>query len=197
MHNDFRVCLSEDIPDGFDVSGIHRQGHATGELLRVHPCIRNNQLLIHPLPEDVAVPTNGTDVIQILLNLTLNALQCTPQFHRVEIRGQLHQQPLDLSMFTDGPEDRFIHRDTLNNTAPLLALSVQDNGPGISPELMSKIFEPYFTTRPKTQGTGLGLCIVNRLLKEARGALHAYSKAGQGTVFTVYLPAHPPSQIPR
>src|SRR6266498_2842766 len=167
-----------------------------GELLRVHPCTRNNQLLIHPLPEDVAVPTNGTDVIQILLNLTLNALQSTEQFHRVEIRGQLHPHPLDLSMFTDGPEDRFINRDSFKNMAPLLAVSVQDNGPGIAPEIMAKIFEPYFTTQPKTRGTGLGLCIVSRLLKEARGSLHVHTKPGQGTVFTVYLPAHRPGQSP-
>ena len=164
------------------------------ELLRVHPCTRNNQLLIHPLAEDAAVPTNGTDLIQILLNLTLNALQCTPQYHRVEIRGQLHPHPLDLGMFIDGAEDRFINREGFKNAAPLLALSVQDNGPGIAPEVMPKIFEPYFTTQPKTQGTGLGLCIVLRLLKEARGALHVHSKPGQGTVFTVYLPAHPAGQ---
>src|SRR6185436_4969329 len=114
------------------------------ELLRVHPCTRNNQLSIHPLPEDVAVSTNGTDLIQILLNLTLNALQCTPQYHRVEIRGHLHVQPLDGGMFTDGSGDLVINREGFNNaTAPLLALSVQDNGPGIPPDIMPRIFEPY------------------------------------------------------
>ena len=53
------------------------------------------------------------------------------------------------------------------------------------------------TTQPKTTGTGLGLCIVHRLLKEAHGAIHAHSKVGQGTVFTAYLPAQhatPPDQ---
>lgn len=167
-----------------------------GELLRVHPCARHNQLLIHPLTEDVAVPAHGTDLIQILLNLTLNAFQCTPQHHRVEIRGQLHQLPLDLDMFVDGAEDRFINREEFKNTGPLLALSVQDNGPGIAPEVMPKIFEPYFTTQPRSQGTGLGLCIVHRLLKESRGAVHVHSKVGQGTVFTIYLPAHSTSQSP-
>lgn len=167
-----------------------------GELLRVHPATRSNQLLIHPLAEDVAVPTNGTDLIQILLNLTLNALQCTSHFHRVEIRGQLLSHPLDLSMFTDGVEDLLINGPGLRNTAPLLALSVQDNGPGIRPEVMPQIFEPYFTTQPRTQGTGLGLCIVQRLLKESRGALHAHTKLDQGTVFTVYLPAHSPNPTP-
>jgi signal transduction histidine kinase len=159
------------------------------ELLRVHPSTKNNQLLIHPLPEDVCVAINGTDFIQILLNLTLNALQCTSQYHRVEIAGQLLQHALELSDFQDGPEDRFVNREGFKNTPPLLAISVQDNGPGIAPEVMPKIFEPYFTTQPKTQGTGLGLCIVHRLLKEAHGAIHGHTKAGQGTVFTVYLPA--------
>ena len=168
-----------------------------GELLRVHPATRNNQLIIHPLPEDVAVSTNGTDLIQILLNLTLNALQCTPQYHRVEIRGHLHTQPLDGGLFTDGTGDLVVNREGFNNkTAPLLALSVQDNGPGIPPDIMPRIFEPYFTTQPRQQGTGLGLCIVQRLLKEARGVLHVHSQPDQGTEFTVYLPAHPPTPNP-
>lgn len=160
-----------------------------GDLLRAHPSARNNQLSIQPLPEDVTLAINGTDLIQILLNLTLNAFQCVSQSHRVEIRGQLLQVPLELGLFQDGPEDRFINRDGFNNTAPLLALSVQDNGPGIPPEILPRIFEPYFTTQPRTNGTGLGLCIVQRLLKQARGALHVHTRVGQGTVFTIYLPA--------
>lgn len=160
-----------------------------GELLRVHPTTRNNQLLIHPLPEDVSVPVNGTDLIQILLNLTLNALQCTTAPHRVEISGQLLHQPLDLGHFQDGPEDRFLHRDTFRNTPPILALAVQDNGPGMPPDLMSRIFEPFLSKQYKTHGTGLGLCIVNRLLKEAHGSLHTHTRIGQGSAFTIYLPA--------
>ena len=160
-----------------------------GELLRVHPSTKNNQLLIHPLPEDASVHINGTDLIQILLNLTLNALQCSHNYHRVEIHGQTLSQPLDLSHFQDGPEDRFINREGFKNVAPLLSISVEDNGPGIPSGVMPKIFEPFFTTQPKTQGTGLGLCIVHRLLKQAHGALHAHSKIGQGTVFTIYLAA--------
>src|ERR1051325_9058853 len=148
------------------------------ELLRVHPSIKNNQLLIHPLFEDVAVGINGTDLIQILLNLAINAFQCTPKQHKVEITGQLLQNPLDLAHFEDGPEDRFINREGFCNSAPLLALTVQDTGTGIAPEVMPKIFEPYFTTQGKRNGTGLGLCIVLRLVKEANGALHVHSKFG-------------------
>lgn len=166
------------------------------ELLQVHPSVRNHQLVIQPLPEDAAVPVHGTDLIQILLNLTINALQCSLQHHRVEIHGHLLGQPLDMELFKDGPEDRFINREGFNNTAPLLALAVQDNGPGIRSDVLPKIFEPYFTTQPRTQGTGLGLSIVNRLLRESRAGLHVHTKPGQGTVFTIYLPAFPASSAP-
>lgn len=159
------------------------------ELLRVHPSARNHQLIIQPLPEDVSVPVNGTDLIQILLNLTLNALQCTSQPHRVEIAGHLLHQPLALDQFQDSPNERFILGDSLQNVPPLLALSVQDNGPGIPPDMMPRLFEPFLNKQLKTRGTGLGLCIVQRLLKEAHGALHVHSQVGQGSVFTVYLPA--------
>ncbi len=167
-----------------------------GELLKVHPAAKSNQLLIHPLPEDAMVQVNGTDLIQMLLNLSVNALQCTTMHHTVEIRGQLLQHPLDLSLFHDGPEDRFINREGFKNISPVLSLSVQDNGPGIAAEVMPKIFEPYFTTQPRHLGTGLGLCIVQRLLKEGSGALHVHTKLGQGTVFTIYLPARTTSAEP-
>jgi signal transduction histidine kinase len=55
--------------------------------------------------------------------------------------------------------------------------------------VLPKIFQPYFTTKNARQGTGLGLNIVQRLVKEANGALHVHTRVGQGTTFTIYLPA--------
>ena len=81
--------------------------------------------------------------------------------------------------------------ENFENIAPLLMLSVRDNGPGIAPEILPKIFQPYFSTKGARQGTGLGLNIVQRLVKEARGALHVRTQVGQGTTFTVYLSATP------
>src|SRR5688572_11321276 len=69
------------------------------ELLRAHPKVKNHQLIIQPLAEDVMVSINGTDLLQILLNLTLNALQCSPQAHRVEIGGQCLGEALDVTLF--------------------------------------------------------------------------------------------------
>src|SRR6266498_3807353 len=160
-----------------------------GELLRVHPSAQKNELLIRPLEEDVVAEINGTDLIQILLNLTINALQCSSDPHRVEIYAQRLNQPLDLSRFPDGPQSTFINREGMHNVAPLLAISVQDNGPGIPPDLLPRVFEPYFSTKSGSKGTGLGLAIVHRFVKEGRGAIHLQTGVGKGTTFTIYLPA--------
>jgi len=160
-----------------------------GYLMRVHPGLRQNQLTIQALPQDMGAHVNGTDFIQILLNLTTNALQCSANPHCVRIQASSMAHPLDLRTFRDGPEDRLLNVERFENTAPLLAVAVSDDGPGIPPELLPKIFEPYFTTNFDRQGAGLGLAIVQRLIKEANGALHLHTRPGEGTTFTVYLPA--------
>ena len=158
------------------------------ELLKFHPSVRKHQLFIKPLPEDIQLEMNGTDLIQMLLNLTTNAFQCSPTPMRVTIQGSLQPTPLDLTMYKDGPESRFISRESFPHTQPLLALSVQDNGPGISPENIPKIFNAYFTTKIDQHGSGLGLSIVQRLVTENNGAIYLRSKVGQGTTFTIFLP---------
>jgi signal transduction histidine kinase len=135
------------------------------------------------------VRINGTDLIQILLNLTINGFQCAQEGHSVDISGRYEPRPLDLSRLADGPEDRLVNREGFKNTAPLLALSVTDTGPGIPADVLPKIFDPYFTTKSASQGTGLGLNVVQRLIKEAKAVLHVHTQIGQGTTFTVYLPA--------
>ena len=162
-----------------------------GHLVRVHPSLQNHQFTVHPLAEDIAVHMNGTDVIQVLLNLTVNALQCAPQPHSVEIEGRVLRERLDLTAFKDGPEDRLLNVESFHDTTPLLMVSVRDNGPGIPPQTLPKIFHAYFTTKGSRHGTGLGLSIVQRLVKEAMGVLHVHTKEGEGTTFTVYLPALP------
>ena len=161
------------------------------QLARVHPSRQNHGLTIHPLAEDIAVRMNGTDVIQVLLNLTINAFQCSTQAHSVDVEGVTLRQPLDLSVFKDGPQERLLNIENFDNTAPLLMMSVRDTGPGITSETLPKIFQPYFTTKGARQGTGLGLNIVQRLVKESRGALHVRTEVGRGTTFTVFLAAAP------
>ena len=157
-------------------------------LIRVHPSVKENEFLIEPLVEDAMVRINGTDLVQILLNLAINGFQCTPEKHSVEIQGCYLPQALDLSRFVDSAENRLLNREGFKNAGPLLALSVKDTGPGIPSEILPKIFDPYFTTKSAYQGTGLGLNVVQRLIKEAKAALHVQTQIGQGTTFTIYLP---------
>src|SRR6266850_812124 len=93
-------------------------------LLRVHPSLQENQLSVSPLPSDIAVRINGTDVLQILQNLAVNAFQCSPKPHSVEIEGQILREALDLAAFRDGPQDRLLNVENFENTAPLLLMSV-------------------------------------------------------------------------
>ena len=162
--------------------------HDLEQLVRVHPSLQENEFRLVPLTGEVSVKVNGTDLIQILLNLTVNAFQCTATPHRVEIGGEVLGVPLDLTQFKDGAHDRLLNVESMENTAPLVKLWVRDTGPGIPAEVLPKIFDPYFTTKGPRQGTGLGLNIVQRLVKAANGALHVHTVAGEGTTFTVYLP---------
>ena len=65
-------------------------------------------------------------------------------------------------------------------------LEIGDNGPGINESLISKIMEPFFTT--KEEGTGLGLSIVARIIEEHKGFIDIKSKEGEGTTFIITLP---------
>jgi signal transduction histidine kinase len=163
-------------------------------LVRVHPSLQNHEFTLSPLPEEIGVKVNGTDLIQMLLNLTVNALQATPQPHHVAVSGEVLHEPLDLGQFKDSEGERLLNVENFQNTAPLVRLAVSDTGPGIPPEVLPRIFQPYFTTKDPRQGTGLGLNIVQRLVREGGGALHVKTAPGAGTTFTIYLPAAPLAQ---
>jgi len=158
------------------------------QLVRVHPSVQENDFQVTPLAEHICVKINGTDLIQILLNLSVNAFQCSSQPHSVYVDAEVLRTSLDLTHFKDGDSDRFLNVESMNNTAPILKFRVRDTGPGIPAEVLPKIFQAYFTTKGPRGGTGLGLNIVQRLIKEADGALHVHTAAGKGTVFTIYLP---------
>jgi CheY-like chemotaxis protein len=66
---------------------------------------------------------------------------------------------------------------------------VCDSGPGIPKKIIDNIFEPYFTTKGKQKGTGLGLAVVHGIVKNYKGAITVYSEPGTGSVFRVYFPS--------
>ncbi len=158
-------------------------------LLRVHPSRGTHDFDIDPVGGNIALHMNGTDFIQVLQNLVVNAFQCTNQKHSVRISGELIESPLDLCTLVDTATERVLNVENFANEAPIFRLQVRDTGPGIPPEVFPRIFQSYFTTKGPSQGTGLGLSIVQRLVKESKGILGVKSVPGEGATFSVYVPA--------
>ena len=78
-------------------------------------------------------------------------------------------------------------------TGPMVLITISDNGPGIPPEVMDRIFSPFFTTKP--QGSGLGLAIVRKIVDAHDGRIDVGSRQGGGTVFRVTLPVRSQHQL--
>jgi len=74
-----------------------------------------------------------------------------------------------------------------------VTLQFQDTCGGIAPEHVGRIFQPFFTTKPPGEGTGLGLCIVDRVVTHAGGNIRVENRPGEGAAFCVTLPLHPPA----
>ena len=70
-----------------------------------------------------------------------------------------------------------------------VTLSVADNGVGMPPEVLKRIFDPFYTTKKVGSGTGLGLSVCQRIIEKHGGKLHVSSTPGQGSTFTLALPA--------
>jgi len=160
----------------------------TRELLRSHPQARRHRLEVGLMPADLPIRMNGTDLVQALMNLVINAFQASTTPLVVSVSANYHPQPLSAALMVDTPHSRFMARTDFLNQPPLMAIHVQDTGPGISERHLDKIFESYFTTKPAGEGTGLGLAIVRRLVGSARGAIRVETEPGMGTTFTLYLP---------
>ena len=117
------------------------------------------------------VEADPTELYQILSNLCTNACQAMPA------GGTLTVSASEVSIeHTDLPAGLYVQ------------LIVQDTGSGISPENLERIFDPFFSTKPAGEGTGLGLSVVHGAVTGLGGRIDVQSQPGQGTTFVVYLP---------
>ncbi|MGB1701281.1 MAG: two-component system sensor histidine kinase NtrB, partial [Nannocystaceae bacterium] len=132
------------------------------------------------------VPIDSDALHRALMNLGVNALQAldgagslTLTAHRLSGEEVAAVAPLPPTI----------------DPANAILLTVEDDGPGMSPETLERVFEPYFTTRPKAGGTGLGLSTTFALVADAGGVLRVHSQEGHGTTFRIVLAAIEPAQF--
>lgn len=157
------------------------------DLVAANPSARDNTVEASPMHVDLRAAINGTDLIQILINLVVNALQSTARPHSVRLSADYRQAPVSEAERQTSEDTVLLGEDEFTNEAPLVAIHVEDDGDGMTPDVLAKIFAPYYTTKAPGKGTGLGLAIVQRLLANAGGLMRVQSTSGQGTRFTLYL----------
>jgi len=116
-----------------------------------------------------------------LLNIAINARDAMPNGGVLRFRAEVFKgTPAGLEDSADSPDPAGLG---------FVAISIADNGVGMSEEVKERAFEPFFTTKAPGRGTGLGLSTVYGFVKQSHGALRVDSEPGSGTTLTLYLPA--------
>ena len=167
-----------------------RQSNQEFKQFRVQPIIEESiQLLRASLPATIeivhhidkqsgATKGDATQIQQIIMNL------CTNAFHAMEETGgklEINLTEVDIDVESD------LDREGVK-TGRYLQLEVVDTGIGMQPNVMERIFEPYFTTKDQGKGTGLGLSVTHGIVKSHGGDIRVASQPGKGATFQVYLP---------
>ena len=123
------------------------------------------------------VIADSTQIHQVAMNLMTNA------YHAMENEGgKLEVTLKEVELGIDDLTDQSM------TPGAYVCLTVADTGPGMDTSVISRIFEPYFSTKEIGKGTGLGLAVVHGIVKSYNGDIKVYSETGEGTAFHVYLP---------
>jgi PAS domain S-box-containing protein len=167
-----------------------RQGEQKKQGVEIHPLVEETlRLLRASLPatieirqtlaaDQAAVLADPSQLHRVVMNLCTNAYQSMGQQGGVlEVGGGA----VELSA-AQAESQPGLHPGSY------VKLSVKDTGQGMTPEVMARIFEPYFTTRAPGEGSGLGLAVVYGIVSSLGGVITVESEPGQGTTFQVYLP---------
>ena len=134
-------------------------------------------------PNLPVVTGNATQFHQVLLNLCINARDAMPNGGELFVEADR----ASLNQYVTAREPKPISGDYVR-------IRVRDTGSGMSPEVLEKICQPFFTTKPEGKGTGLGLPTVLGIVRNHGGFLEVFSKLAEGTTFVVYLPAGLPNE---
>lgn len=118
---------------------------------------------------------------QVVMNLCINARDAMPKGGQIQVLIRR----IDVTDTASSPSPKA-------RTGSFICLSVTDTGTGMSPEILSKIFRPFFTTKEIGRGTGLGLATVSGIVDQHQGWIEVESEVGKGSEFRVLLPARNP-----
>jgi PAS domain S-box-containing protein len=135
---------------------------------------------------EAAVMVDPTEIHQVIMNL------CTNAAHAMRRKGGLLDVRLDETVL--GPDAPGWVPGL--NAGPYQRLSVRDTGTGMESWMLEKIFDPYFTTKDKGEGTGLGLAVVHGIVASLGGTICVESRPGEGSLFTVFIPAIATTVLP-
>ena len=165
------------------------------KILNINKVIKNLlNLLKETIGENIQITTaldkdityimaNETNIEQVILNLAVNAKDAMPNGGKIFIKTE----NIEISE-KEEHKVPVIHTDKIK-PGKYVKINFEDTGVGIPRENLYKIFEPYFTTKPKEVGTGLGLAVVLGVIEKHNGYINVESEVGKGTKFTIYLPA--------
>ncbi len=143
------------------------------------------ELVTQTLSEAATVRVDPRGVEQALVNLAVNARDAMPRGGRLTIA-------LGAAAFTQQYVDS--HAEATPGACHVIA--VTDTGVGIEPEHLDHVFEPFYTTKPEGQATGLGLAMVYGFVRQSGGHVRLSSITGRGTKISIYFPRVPPTQAP-
>jgi len=137
--------------------------------------------------EKSKIQIDPTQFHQIIMNICTNGIQAMEQEGGC-LTVTLDEKNLD-------PHDLHLSSDLKKGL--YLCLEISDTGKGMDKAVREKIFDPYFTTKEPSKGTGLGLAVVHGIVKEYNGGLRVYTEPDKGTTFYVYLPAANTLDVPQ
>jgi PAS domain S-box-containing protein len=123
---------------------------------------------------------NATQIHQLIINLCSNAADAMPESGG-KLLGRLTREEID--------DESEVGNCTISSGS-YVRLMIRDTGQGMDPEILGRIFEPYFTTKEIGKGTGLGLAVVHGIVECHSGYITVESEPGAGTVFTVFFPVY-------
>lgn len=170
-----------------------RQGEAECEPVQVRTALRDAMRLLRAsIPSTVTIVedirtdeelvwADPTQIHQIVMNICTNAYQA--------IQGQAGTVQVIVDTAYATPDLEVLH-PPLSAGRRYIRIRVIDDGCGMDHETAERIFDPFYTTKPFGQGTGLGLATVHGIVSGLRGAIWVRSEPGQGSEFTVYLPEY-------